>query len=309
MAFMSTFNGMFATSGNVQLWAEQFGAMEDPAVLLVMGTSAPGIGWPDPLVETLVAGGRQVIRFDHRDTGRSDRVDFDAHPYTLADMAVDAVAVLDGYGITDAHVVGASLGGAIGQWLAVHRPERVLTLTAIMTGPMGSDAGPAWARAQAGQSPDPDDLPPPAPRFLHHLTRLAGMPRTTRDEHITADLETWRVLNGEALPFDEDAARQYVTAAYDQVGDYTSAANHDRAGRRMTADRLTPLSLIKAPALIVHGSEDPLRPLPHGQALAAQIPHARLRTISGMGHSFLSPGLPHRIAEIILEHTRPQRHK
>ncbi|AQZ60613.1 alpha/beta hydrolase [[Actinomadura] parvosata subsp. kistnae] len=293
----------FITSGNVLLWSERFGDPADPAVLLIMGTSTPGLGWPDELVDRLVSGGRHVIRFDHRDTGRSDCVDFAAHPYTLGDLAGDAVAVLDAYGIPAAHIAGASLGGAIAQWLAVHRPERVRTLTLIMTGPMGADAGPAWARALSGQEPDPDDLPPPAARFLDHIMRSATVPRTTREEHLAAGLETWRVLNGEVLPFDEEAARRLVQESYDAARDPAAAANHDLAGRVMTADRLVPLSSIKAPTLVVHGTEDPLRPLPHGEAVAGQIPGARLETIPGMGHSFLSPGLPRRIADLILRHT------
>ncbi|GLY91984.1 alpha/beta fold hydrolase [Actinoallomurus iriomotensis] len=293
----------FVTSAGLRLWTERFGDPEHPAILLIMGTATPAIGWPDALVETLVGGGRQVLRFDHRDTGRSDRVDFARHPYTLADMAGDAVAVLDGYGVGAAHVVGASLGGAIAQWLAVHRPERVRTLTTVMAGPMGADAGPAWARALAGQAPDPGDLPPPAPRFLEHLAAKAAMPRTTREEHIAADLETWRVLNGGVLPFDEPAARRFVADSFDRASDYAAAANHDLAGRRMTDDRRVPLSSITAPTLVLHGTEDPLRPLPHGEALAAQVPGARLRTVPGMGHAFFSPGLPRRIGELVLEHT------
>ncbi|MEV8637176.1 alpha/beta hydrolase [Streptosporangium sp. NPDC051023] len=300
---MNTTDGKYVPSGDLRLWTERFGDPDDPAVLLVMGTSAPGAGWPDELVETLVSGGRQVIRFDHRDTGRSTCLDFATHPYTLADMAADAVAVLDGFGVTSAHVVGASLGGAIGQWLAVHRPELVPTLTVIMSGPMGHSAGPAWARALTGQEPDPDDLPPPAPTFLRHLAQLAGKPPTTREEHIAASLATWRTLNGDALPFDEQAARRFVEAAYDQADRPASAANHDLAARQMTEDRLVPLSSIKAPTLVLHGSEDPLRPPPHGRAVAAQIPGAHLRTVPGMGHGFFSPGLPRRIAELILEHT------
>jgi pimeloyl-ACP methyl ester carboxylesterase len=158
-AFMAMVETKFVTSGGLRLWTERSGAPEDPAVLLVMGTSAPAIGWPDELVEALVEalveGGRQVLRFDHRDTGRSDCVDFAARPYTLADLAADTVAVLDGHDVAAAHVVGASLGGAVAQWLAVHRPERVRTLTAIMTGPMGHDPGPAWARALGGLDADP----------------------------------------------------------------------------------------------------------------------------------------------------------
>ena len=294
----------FIASGEVRLWAERSGRPEDPAVLLIMGTSAQGIGWPDELVDVLVAGGRQVIRFDHRDTGRSTCVDFATRPYALAEMAADAVAVLDGHHVGAAHIAGASLGGAIGQWLGVHRPGRVLTLTAVMTGPLGHDAGPAWARALTGQEPDPGDLPPPSARFLRHLAERAAMPQTTRAEQVAAGIETWRVLNGDALPFDEPAARRFVAASYDRAADFAAAVNHDRAGRQMTPDRFAPLSTITAPALVIHGTEDPLRPLPHGQALAAQIPRARLEAVPGMGHGFFSPGLPRRVGQIILDHTQ-----
>ena len=293
----------FVTSGEMRLWTERSGRPRDPAVLLIMGTSAQGIGWPDGLVDTLVSGGRQVIRFDHRDTGRSTCVDFATQPYVLADLAADALAVLDGHHVDAAHIAGASLGGSIAQWLAVHRAERVLTLTAIMSGPLGHDAGPAWARAMAGQDPDPGDLPPPSPRFLRHLAERAAMPHTTREEQVTAGLETWRVLNGDALTFDEPAARRFVETSYDRAANFAAAANHDRA-RLMTPDRLAPLSNITAPTLVIHGTADPLRPLPHGQALAAEIPHARLEAIPGMGHGFFSPGLPERIGQVILGQSR-----
>src|SRR4051794_24287283 len=121
LAILAFVNGeKFVDSGGLRLWTERFGDPAAPAVLLIMGTASQGIGWPDELVAALVDGGRQVIRYDHRDTGRSDRVDFAAHPYTLADLAGDAAAVLDGHAIGAAHVAGASLGGAIAQWLAAH---------------------------------------------------------------------------------------------------------------------------------------------------------------------------------------------
>ncbi|KJS55236.1 esterase [Streptomyces rubellomurinus subsp. indigoferus] len=293
---------LFVKSGELRLRTERVGSPDDPAVLLVMGTAAPGIGWPDELVDVLVAGGRQVIRYDHRDTGRSTCVDFATHPYALADLAADATAVLDGHGAAAAHVVGASLGGAIAQWLAVHRPERVLTLTAMMTGPMGHSSGPAWARALAGQAPDPDDLPPPAARFLAHLAHRATLPQGTRDAYVAANVETWRVLNGDALPFDEPAARRFVETSFDLTGNHAAALNHDLAGRAMTEDRLAPLSTIEAPTLVLHGTEDPLRPLAHGRALAEGIPGSRFRPIPGMGHTLFSPGLPQRIGEFIREH-------
>ncbi|MGF1429019.1 alpha/beta fold hydrolase [Kitasatospora sp. LaBMicrA B282] len=300
-------SALLVRSGPVHLWTEGSGAPPSPTVLLIMGTAAPAAGWPDELVELLAANGRHVIRFDHRDTGRSTHLDFAAHPYALADLAADALAVLDGHRIAAAHVVGASLGGAVGQWLAVHRPERVRTLTAIMTGPMGHDPGPAWARALSGQAADPDDLPPPSADFLAHLAHRAALPQRTRAEYITANLETWRVLSGPVLPFDEPAARHFVATSFDRSPDHRAALNHDLAGRRLTADRLAPLSGITAPTLVLHGTEDPLRPLPHGRALAEAIPHARFHPVPGMGHSFFSPGLPRRLAELLLDHTAERR--
>jgi pimeloyl-ACP methyl ester carboxylesterase len=121
---------------------------------------------------------------------------------------------------------------------------------------------------------------------------------------MAAGLETWRVLNGATLPFDEPAARRFVEASYDRAGDQSASLNHDLAGRQMTGDRLVPLSSIKAPTLVVHGTEDPLLPLPHGRAVANAIPQARLEAIPGMGHTFFSPGLPRRVGTLILEHTK-----
>ncbi len=296
IAFVTNSQGM-------RLWTERFGDPADPAVLLIMGTSAQAIGWPDELVEILAAGGRQVIRFDHRDTGQSDCVDFAAAPYTIGDMARDALAVLDGHQVTAAHIVGASLGGGIGQLLAVHYPDRVRTLTAIMTSPMGYQAGPAWARALAGPPPEPGDLPVPIPEFLRHVTAMAGSPPATGEERVAANVETWRILNGTTLPFDAEAARRHVEASIARARDFAAATQHDLAGRAMTAERQAPLSRITAPVLVVHGTSDPLLPVAHGAALAGLIPGARFEEVVGMGHGFFSPGIPARVAGLILEHT------
>ncbi|SDI55600.1 Pimeloyl-ACP methyl ester carboxylesterase [Sinosporangium album] len=285
----------YVSSGPLRLWTESFGYQQDPTVLLVMGSAAQGIGWPDDMVEVLVAAGRHVIRFDHRDTGLSDWVDFTTHPYTLADMAADAEAVLDGYGIDRAHIAGASLGGGIAQWLGAHRPQRVLTLTLIMTSPMGNEAGPAWARAVAGLDPDPGELPPPDAALIRHF--MSGGHEEGADE-------TWRLLNGEAVPYDGAAARRFVEASLKRARKPGSEAQHDLAGRSMTEDRRAPLSSIAAPTLVVHGAQDPLFPPRHGQALAEAIPGAELAVVDGMGHAFFSPGLPRRIADLMVGHTQ-----
>ena len=292
-----------ANSQGLRLWTEHFGDPADPVVLLIMGTSTQAIGWPDELVEVLVSGGRQVIRFDHRDTGQSDCVDFTAAPYTIGDMARDALSVLDSHQVTAAHIAGASLGGAIGQFLAVHYPGRVRTLTAIMTSPMGYQAGPAWARALAGQPPGPGDLPAPSPEFLKHVAAMASSQPATPEERITANVETWRILNGTMLPFDADAARHHVEVSIARARDFQAAIHHDLAGREMTPERQASLSRITAPTLVIHGSSDPLLPPSNGQAVAALIPGAAFQEVPGMGHGFFSPGIPIRIATLILDHT------
>ncbi len=290
-------------SQGLRLWTERFGDLADPVVLLIMGTSAQAIGWPDQLVEVLVDGGRQVIRFDHRDTGQSDCVDFAAAPYTVDDMARDALAVLDGHRVDGAHIAGASLGGTIAQLLAVHFPRRVRTLTAIMTSPMGYAAGPAWARALAGQPPEPGDLPAPSPGFLKHVAAMAGSPAAAYQDRVAAGVATWRILNGPDLPFDAAAARRHVQDSMARARDFQAATHHDLAGRQMTRERQAPLSRITAPALVIHGTSDPLLPLANGQAVAALIPGARFEAVQGMGHGFFAPGIPARVARLILDHT------
>lgn len=301
---MLTGEEKFVRSGSVRLWTERFGRAEDPTVLLVMGTSTQGIGWPDELVDALVRSGRQVLRFDHRDTGRSDSVDFTTHPYTLTDLAADATAVLDGHGVPAAHLVGISLGAAIGQWLAVHRPDRVHTLTAISASPMGNNPGPAWVRALAGDPPAPDELPPPTPRFLTHVMTAAQTPRTTAGERMDAEVQMWRLLNGDTLPFNEPAARRFVEHCHTRANNLAAAANHDLAGRHWDDDRRAPLSRVTAPTLVLHGTDDPLFPPPHGEALASHIPAARLEIVPGMGHHpFFAPALTERITSEIIDHT------
>jgi pimeloyl-ACP methyl ester carboxylesterase len=282
----------FVSSGPLRLWTERAGDPAHPAVLLINGAAAQGIGWPDALVARLVGRGVQVIRFDHRDTGRSSVVDFDATPYAIADLAGDCLAVLDGYGLSAAHLAGASMGGMIAQWLAVHEPARVRSLTLITTSPMGYDWRPADARSQAGEPPAPGDLPPATPEFLAHLAlRLPP--------GVETDVALFRVFNGPVRPMDEPAVRAMLELALSRAADPAAAANHFRAGDTFAPDRLAPLSSITAPTTIVHGDHDPVFPLGHGEALAAAIPGAELRVVPGMGHIFFSPGLPEEVADLI----------
>ena len=284
----------YVTAGSLRLWTERTGDPDRPAVLLIMGASAQGYSCPDALVSRLVDRGVQVIRFDHRDTGRSTIINFDRHPYGLTDMARDALAILDAYDLPSAHVAGMSMGGVIAQWLAVHEPARVGSLTLISTTPMGHDPGPAAQRAMAGQPADPDDLPPPTPRFLQHLADSADTPFG-----VESDVALFRVMNGDVRPFDEPAVRAMLERCWARATDPYAAAHHALAGRRMSPDLLTPLSTITAPTTILHGDQDPIFQPAHAEALAAAIPNARLHMVAGMGHVYFSPGLPEQLADLI----------
>ncbi|GAA2484151.1 alpha/beta fold hydrolase [Winogradskya humida] len=266
----------FVTSGPVRLWTERAGDPGHPAVLLIMGSAAQGISCPDALVTGLVDRGVQVIRFDHRDTGRSSVIDFDTHPYTLDGMAADCLAVLDGYGLDAAHLAGGSMGGVIAQWLAVHEPARVRSLTLLSSTPMGHHP----------------DLPKPSPQLLAHFA--AGLP-----QGVETDVALFRIFNGPVRPFDEPALRVMLERALSRATDPAAAANHNRAARALTPGLLAPLSSIVAPTTVVHGDQDPIFPLEHGEALAAAIAGADLHVVPGMGHVYFSPGLPGRVAELI----------
>ncbi|MEV6305476.1 alpha/beta hydrolase [Actinoplanes sp. NPDC051861] len=266
----------FVTSGSLRLWTERIGDPDHPAVLLIAGQAAQGYCWPDALVGRLVASGAQVIRFDHRDTGLSSTVDFDTNPYDISEMSEDVVAILDAYRLPSAHIVGASLGGVLAQWLGVHRPARVSSLTLLSTTPMGEDPG------------------PPSPRFLQHLAGAAGTPHG-----VESDIALFRVMNGDVRPFDEPAARAVLERCWARALDPAAAAHHGPAAWREDPNLLAPLSAITAPTLVVHGDQDPIFTVAKAEALVAAIPDARLHVVPGMGHVYFSPGLPELLADLI----------
>jgi pimeloyl-ACP methyl ester carboxylesterase len=276
----------------IEIWCEDFGRPGDPALLLVMGATAQGILWPDELCRSLATGGRHVIRYDNRDTGQSTCFDFAKQPYTLADMARDAVGLLDAFEISRAHVVGASMGGMIGQTLAIDHPERVRTLTSIMSSP----AAPGIGEMTGGAA---SELPGPAPRVLEAIA--AQKPNPTREERIEAAVRLWRALSGSGEPFNEAEVREREALVLSRAKNPDAALNHGLAVG-MSPDRREALRKVKIPTLVIHGTDDPILPLPHGQATADAIPGARLLVIEGMGHDFPTYARA-RILDAILEHT------
>ncbi|MFD8150776.1 alpha/beta fold hydrolase [Streptomyces sp. NPDC059720] len=292
----------YVRAGEIELWAEEFGHPDRPPVLLVMGAQAQGIQWNDGIVRRLVDGGLRVVRYDHRDTGRSSVVDFAAHPYTVADMASDALAVLDAFGARRAHLVGASLGGIIAQRLAVSRPDRVLTLTSLSSQPLGTDTAGAVRRALAGAPALPGELPPPSPELLAALVSTLPAPEAGPEQYLAARLPLWRVLHGPVLPFHEDEYRATERRVYERARDLRAGLHHTLAGAAGSG-ATAELASVTAPTLVLHGTEDPMFPPSHAEATAAAVPGARLVMVEGMGHT-LPRALDARLADEILRHTR-----
>lgn len=267
----------------VELAVETFGAGADPPVLLIAGAGASMDWWDEDFCRRLAAGSRYVIRYDHRDTGRSVTSPPGAPDYTQDDLLADAVGVLDACGLASAHVVGISMGGDLAQRMAVLRPGRVASLTLIATSPGG---------------PSVPDLPPMA----EHLRRPVAPPDPGDREAVVGHLvESMRRFAGE-LPFDEDRVRSTAERVVARSADTAAGlTNHmlAPAGETVRA-RLTQ---VVAPTLVVHGTADPLFPFGHAEALAAEIPGARLLPVPGMGHEVPPPEVRDLVVPAILEHT------
>jgi pimeloyl-ACP methyl ester carboxylesterase len=282
-------------SNGIELWCEDFGDPRDPALLLVMGAGGQAIHWPEDFCETLAAAGRYVIRYDNRDTGQSTCFDFAKSPYTLADMARDAVGLLDAFGIGRAHVAGASMGGMIAQTLALEHRERLHTITSIMSSPLARSAIPAIFTGRGGA------LPGAAPKVVEVIAWQEANPPRTPEERIASELRMWRVLAGSGEPFDEAAVRAREERVMARAKHPDAARNHGLA-IGASPDRTEALRGVTTPTLVIHGADDPILPLPHGRATADAIPGAKLLVIEGMGHD-VPLFAQKRVAAAILDHT------
>jgi pimeloyl-ACP methyl ester carboxylesterase len=273
---------------DVLLWVDSSGRLDRSALLLIMGANSSGLAWPDELVSELGRRHR-VIRYDHRDTGRSTWA-FDEHPYAVADLADDAVAVLDALGIARAHAVGMSMGGILAQLLLLDHPDRLHSATLLCTGALG--AGP--------------DLPGPDPRLLALWEHL-GEPRD-RGAELDLRVEHWRILNGDVLDFDAGEFRRLEERLIEHAGRHDNPAAHGRAAQE-GLDRGAELSQVTIPTLVIDAPEDPAFPPPHAAHLAAAIGDAaHLVTIPGMGHALGAPVLEP-LATAILAHTTRAEHR
>jgi pimeloyl-ACP methyl ester carboxylesterase len=284
----------FAEANGVTIAYDTFGHEGDTPLLLIMGLGSQMILWDEDFCRQLASKGYRVIRFDNRDIGLSTtfnrmavpdltavtetllRGDVPWLPYTLDDMARDAVALLEALGHDSAHIVGESMGGMIGQIMAVHFPEHLRTLTTIM-----SSTG------------DPG-LPPPKPEVLEIL--YAPFP-TDRPGYVDAFVRAFQVLSGLDTPVDNARARKWAEKSFDR-GLNPPGVTRQYAAILAAGDRTAELTTVSVPTLVVHGDQDPLMPLECGRATAAAIPGARLEIIEGMGHALPVAVWPQVIAAI-----------
>ncbi len=285
-----------ANVNGINIEYETFGALGAPPLLLIMGLGGQLVHWDRRFCEQLEERGLYVIRFDNRDVGYSRKLDnlgtpditeiiaarthgraFSA-PYTLDDMAEDAVGVLDWLGLVKAHVVGTSMGGMIAQSVALRNPSRLLTLTSIM--------------ADTGQST----------LVQREALEVCRPPPVEREAYIAHTLSSMRMIAGPRFSFDEQGARQQAMHACER-GIHPQGHIRQLAALVASQSRKQALRSLTVPTLVIHGDADPLVPLAGGIETANSIPEAELRIIPGMGHE-LPPGAWPEIIEAIVRHTR-----
>ncbi|WP_328805171.1 alpha/beta fold hydrolase [Paenibacillus albicereus] len=266
----------------VKLQTESFGDPANAALLLIMGSQASMVWWEREFCERLAAGGRFVIRYDNRDTGRSSSWPLGTAGYSLTDMADDAMRVLDAYGIEKAHLAGMSLGGYLSQLAALRHPERVLSLTLLAS------------------SNYADGLPPMEEKVIEFFTRSASLDLSDARAAEHFGVEKWRLIVGSQRKFDESRIRELVREEIRHAESLASMGNHMLLGGGEEDAART--EDIKQPALIVHGTEDPVLPYAHGLALQQGLSKARLLPLEGAGHEIHPDDWP-AIIEAMLELT------
>lgn len=278
---MSQMEKLISTDDGLTIWSEAFGKPTDSPVLLIMGAMNQGIVWPDDFCQKLAEVGNFVIRYDHRDTGKSSTVDFQKHPYDLVLLTQDAVAVLKGYGIKKAVIVGLSMGGYIAQLIAINHSSFVDKLILIST---SADHRPYMA-ATMGQGYEHFSLPEPENMFLDYIRATVASPPQTAEDLAENRIHGWEVTYGGTRPFPREHIARAIRLSAMRATNQNSAFNHALAVLA-SPDRLELIKLISAPTLIIHGLYDPCFPIAHAEYLAKNIRNSQLVTLE-MGHSFM----------------------
>lgn len=282
------------TANGIQIEYDTFGDGSSPALLLVMGAGGQMILWDAEFCEALAKRGHFVIRFDNRDVGLSTKFEEAGipdmmaamrgepvrPPYSLEDMADDAVGLLDALRIEKAHICGASMGGMIAQVISYRHPERVLSLTSIMS----STGNP--------------ELPQIKPDVLAAVFQPVPEEREACIEHM---VNMWRTLWSPGFPFDEKRLQKMMAESYDRSY-YPQGMVRHSAAVFAHGYRKSSIASIKAPTLVIHGDRDPLMSVEGGKETAQLIPGAKLLIIEGMGHDMPKGAWP-KIIDAISNHT------
>ena len=284
---------LFVSHLDLKLCVQTFGKSTDAAIVLITGAAGQGILWNKTLCKNLSKAGYFVIRFDHRDTGLSSGLDFNKTPYNLKDMADDVVAILDNFHIQKAHIVGMSMGGYIAQKLAIYYPERILTITLLMT-TINSLA----MRGIRGIH----NLPGQDLEVVKQLAAMYQIPRLTLEDRVKALADTWKLFNGVEVDFLYDEWYQLAEESYARAKTKNAVRNHRAAVLNSPADRTEILqNIILPPTLILHGKADPIIQVAHAYYGHKQLPQAKLVVIEKMGH-ILSSTFIKQIEDALLEH-------
>jgi pimeloyl-ACP methyl ester carboxylesterase len=278
-------------ANGIEIAYDVFGDPSDPALLLVMGLNTQRLAWPDPFCEELAGAGYHVIRFDNRDAGESTHLDGLPAPspvsvvlhrrrpvYVLDDLATDTLAFLDALGLDRVHLVGASMGGFIAQLVAIRAPDRIASLTLIMT---------STGSRLVGRT---------KPNII--ATVLRRKPAADRVGAVEASVDMFRLIGSKRYPFDDSMIRQLAEESYDRGYD-PDGARRQLAAVLAQTDRTRDLGRIAVPTLVMHGLDDPLVAPSGGLALARAIEGARFVGFHGMGHDLPQPLWPDFVREIV----------
>lgn len=288
-----------AQANDIEIAFEIFGDHTAPPLLLINGLGGQMINWHEDVCAQFTNRGFRVIRFDNRDVGLSSMFDPSGipdikeitraqqqgkdieTPYSLWDMAADAIGLLDYLGISSAHVLGSSMGGRIAQIVSLLQPRRVKTLTSIMA-TMGEPG-----------------FPPPNPETLTILSKPAPADREGNIEHA---LLIARLFSGPAYPVDEDLVRERAAASFDRSFN-PGGVTRQMAALMTTGSCMKKLRLSDVPMLVIHGSADPLIPVECAEDIADNVPGAKLMVIEGMGHSLTDiPPVWPLIVDAVVDH-------
>ncbi|WP_226536934.1 alpha/beta fold hydrolase [Fictibacillus halophilus] len=250
----------------VEIYTESFGNPKDPAVLLIMGAMSSLDWWDEEFCERLAEQGRFVIRYDHRDLGESTVYQPGTSNYSITDLADDAIGVLDAYSIEKAHITGMSLGGMIGQIMAVRHPDRLLSLCIIASSVFGKEQA---------------SLPQMDQSILDYHSKSASIDWSDREASIAYLAEGWNTLSG-SKPFEKERMYLLAEREYSRAKQIQSRFNYVLlGGGEEYLDRMTEL---RVPVTIIHGTDDPALPFEHGLALSKAISHSELVKLEGTGH-------------------------